>query len=175
MVTPRLIHWTLAATASTLLTAAVWAQTRPNPNAPAPTGEAGSPRFETTSTAIVVDVVVRDRKGALLTDLTADDFEIYEDRLKHALGSFSVANRGAGIAVSAKKRDGAVRLDAPGAPAPEVPPAPEASGVMALVFDRLTSDNRSLAQRAALAGIPMSGQQQDGTAVFAIDLQVKLV
>jgi hypothetical protein len=81
MVTPRLIHWTLAATASTLLTAGVWAQTRPNPNAPAPTGEAGSPRFETTSTAIVVDVVVRDRKGALLTDLTADDFEIYEDRL----------------------------------------------------------------------------------------------
>lgn len=175
MVTPRLIHWTLAATASTLLTAGVWAQTRPNPNAPAPTGEAGSPRFETTSTAIVVDVVVRDRKGALLTDLTADDFEIYEDRLKHALGSFSVANRGAGIAVSAKKRDGAVRLDAPGAPAPEAAPTPEASGVMALVFDRLTSDNRSLAQRAALAGIPMSGQLQDETAVFAIDLQVNLV
>lgn len=173
------VHRVLVAGAIVALTAGVWGQTRQNPQYP---GAAGAPadgsRFETTSTAIVVDVVVRDGKGALLTDLTADDFELYEDRLKQTLGSFTVANRGTGIAVSARKRDGATRLTPPTAAAAsegEGPAADVPAGVTALVFDRLSPENRSLAQRAATAGIPMSGELQDLTGVFAIDLQVNLV
>ncbi len=96
-----------------LLTAGVLGQTRPNPAYP---GAPGGPpsvepqRFETTSTAIVVDVVVRDAKGALVTDLVPEDFDVYEDRLRQSVGSFSVANRGTGIAVAAKKRDAATRV-----------------------------------------------------------------
>ena len=51
-----------------LLTAGVWGQTRPNPAYP---GAPGGPpsvepqRFETTSTAIVVDVVVRSLRQKL--------------------------------------------------------------------------------------------------------------
>ncbi|MGI8672802.1 MAG: hypothetical protein ACR2LU_09360, partial [Luteitalea sp.] len=55
----------------------VRAQTRPNPEYPGTPSAPSAPsaqRFETTSTAIVVDVVVRDSKGALITDLTADQF-----------------------------------------------------------------------------------------------------
>ena len=56
-----------------------------------------------------------------------------------------------------------------------MPAATADSGLTALVFDRLTPENRTLAQRAALNGIPMSGELPDSTAVFAIDLQVNLV
>lgn len=174
------LRWASATGALLLMTAGVWGQTRPNPNYPGSSGsqpeQPGAQRFETTSTAIVVDVVVRDGKGALVTDLTADDFELYEDRVRQTVGSFTVANRGAGIAVTARKRDGATRVEGDTA-TPAIPPTPEGEGgATALVFDRLTPENRSLAQRAALAGIPMDGGElPDRVAVYAIDLQVNLL
>jgi VWFA-related protein len=170
---------TLVAAFAVLLSAGVWAQTRPNPGYPGgPDGASDkSSRFETTSTAIVVDVVVRDGKGQPVTDLGPEDFDLYEDRLRQSIGSFSVANRGEGIAVAARKRDGTTRIDlaatGPGGATPEV--SAEA-GLTALVFDRLSSDNRTLAQQAALNGIPMKAQAlPDAMGIFAIDLQVNLV
>jgi len=178
---PTFTRWALATGGLVLLTAGVWGQTRPNPaypGAPGGTSSAEPQRFETTSTAIVVDVVVRDAKGALVTDLVPEDFELYEDRLRQSIGSFTVANRGTGIAVAAKKRDAAIRVGGatPGSPADaDVPDVTAESGLTALVFDRLAPDSRVLAQKAALSGIPLSGQLQDSTAVFAIDLEVNLV
>ena len=147
-------RWVLVIGTSLLLTAGVWGQTRPNPNHSGPgaegTPDGQTPRFETTSTAIVVDVVVRDGKGALITDLGSEDFDLYEDRLRQSVGSFSVANRGTGIAVAARKRDATTRVGS-GTTEPEgtIPPATTESGLTALVFDRLTPENRTLAQRAA--------------------------
>jgi VWFA-related protein len=163
-----------------LLSVGAWGQTRPNPSYPGEPGQGGAgatpQRFETTSTAIVVDVVVRDARGALITDLGPEDFEIYEDRLRQSLGSFTVANRGTGIAVAAKKRDGTMRLgDSTSTPTVEETPAPSESGLTALVFDRLSADNRAIAQRAALSGIPLSGDLPDAMGVFAIDLEVNLL
>lgn len=133
----------LALGALLLLTAGVWGQTRPNPAHPGPA--AGAPpstpqslRFETTSTAIVVDVVVRDGKGDLITDLTPQDFELYEDRLRQSVGSFTIANRGTGIAVAARRRTGATRIGGAGTSADavdETPAATAESGLTALVFD----------------------------------------
>ncbi|HTV01665.1 MAG TPA: VWA domain-containing protein [Luteitalea sp.] len=176
MAPPR---WSFVASLTALLTTAVWAQTRPNPNYPG--SPASSPiepqRFETTSTAIVVDVVVRDAKGHPITDLPVDAFELYEDQVRQSIGSFSVANRGAGIAVSARRREGTTMVGA-------VPPAesgttddgvPADAGLTALVFDRLSPDSRTMAQRAALAAIPRNGTLPDHTAVFAIDLRVNQV
>jgi VWFA-related protein len=157
------------------LSASLWAQSRPNPLYPgSQPGTAESQRFETTSTAIVVDVVVRDRKGQLIRDLTADDFELFEDRLRQTIGSFSIADRGEGIALTARRRN----------PPTQVTTSPAGSGedqddtspgVMALVFDRLSPESRVLAQQAALSGIPMSGRLPDQTGVFAVDLSVNLV
>lgn len=173
-------RWALSAAGLLLVTAGVWAQTRPNPAWPSgtPAAPSGEPRFETTSTAIVVDVVVRDAKGELVTDLTPDDFQIYEDGLRQEVGSFSVANRGAGIAVAARRRDGATRVgvaERPGDAAPDDPAITPDAGLTALVFDRLGPENRVLAQRAALAGLPLNGPLPDSTGVFAIDLEVNLV
>jgi VWFA-related protein len=175
-----LAHRALAASALICLSAGVWAQTRPNPSYPGDSGrqgEAAAPQhFEATSTAIVVDVVVRDTKGALITDLAPDDFELYEDHLRQSLGSFTVANRGTGIGVAARKRDGTTRLAETSQPddAAATPSTTE-NGLTALVFDRLSADNRTLAQRAALRGVPMQGELPNAVGVFAIDLQVNLV
>lgn len=177
MVSTRRRHRALLAGVLLVMTAGVWGQTRPNPQYPGGAdASGGATRFETTSTAIVVDVVVRDGKGALITDLTSDDFDLYEDRVRQTLGSFTVANRGTGIAVTARKRDGATRLalGESDTVADGASRAPE-GGITALVFDRLSPENRSLAQRAALSGIAPSGELQDLTGVFAIDLQVNLV
>lgn len=154
--------------------AGLWAQTRPNPAAPA---SAQSTRFETTATAIVVDVIVRDRRGNLVTDLTADDFDLYEDRVRQTIGSFSVANRGAGIALTARRKDAPTLLSTgpAGGDDAEVLDDDSRSGVVALVFDRLSPESRVLAQQAALSGVPMSGRLPDRTGIFAIDLQVNLV
>lgn len=153
--------------------AGLWAQTRPNPAAPTSTQ---STRFETTATAIVVDVIVRDRRGNLVTDLTADDFDLYEDRVRQTIGSFSVANRGAGIALTARRKDAPTLLSTTaGTGADDVLDDDSRSGVVALVFDRLSPESRVLAQQAALSGVPMSGRLPDRTGIFAIDLEVNLV
>jgi VWFA-related protein len=136
--------------------------------------ERQSPTFDTTSTAMVVDVVARDRRGQLVTDLSEHDFELYEDGVRQGIGSFSVASRGTGIAVSAKRRDGGAVVS-PSAGSPAAGAAETRPGVVALVFDRLSPESRARAQRAALDGLPRSGQMPDLTGVFAIDLAVNVV
>ena len=43
----------------------------------------------TAVTAIVVDVVVRDRDGKPVTDLKASDFELFEETVLQDIGSFT--------------------------------------------------------------------------------------
>jgi hypothetical protein len=52
----------------------------------APRANAGQP---TTVSAILVDVVVRDRKGDPVRDLAENEFEIYEDGFKQDVGSMT--------------------------------------------------------------------------------------
>ena len=46
-------------------------------------------RIRRTTTAVLVDVVVRDRQGRPVTDLKAEDFELREDGVVQELGSFT--------------------------------------------------------------------------------------
>jgi hypothetical protein len=57
------------------------------------------PSSQTVVTAVLVDAVVRDRQGRPVTDLTADDFEIYENGVRQALGAFTRVARGDGIGI----------------------------------------------------------------------------
>jgi hypothetical protein len=41
--------------------------------------DTGQPRYGTRADAVLVDVSVTDRKGRPVTDLTAADFQIFED------------------------------------------------------------------------------------------------
>ena len=53
------------------------------------------PTFAVGTSAVAIDVVVRDKKGRLVKNLTAADFEIVEDGAKQQVESFTVVARGA--------------------------------------------------------------------------------
>ena len=70
----------------------------------APSAQKPTPReqqsFTSTTTAILVDVVVRDRNGRPVVDLSADDFSLAEDGVTQKVDSFSRVTRGGGIGVN---------------------------------------------------------------------------
>ena len=48
------------------------------------------PTFGTATSAVVVDVVVRDKQGRPITDLAIADFEIFEDGVAQEIGALSM-------------------------------------------------------------------------------------
>src|SRR4051794_32504646 len=55
--------------------------------------------FNAATTAILVDVIVSDRKGHPVSDLTAADFEVAEDGVPQKVDTFARVSRGGGIGV----------------------------------------------------------------------------
>lgn len=126
--------------------------------------------FESYSTAVLVDVVVRDGRGRPVTDLTAADFELREDGKAQAIGSFTRVSRGSGIGINvALKEPGAVTsIGAPSAPEDGTPEAEERHpSVTALVFDALSAEAVGLCQRAALEALPMTATPNARVGVFS--------
>jgi Ca-activated chloride channel family protein len=58
------------------------------------------PQYRTGIDLVQVGVTVSDRRGSLVTELAADDFEIYEDGAKQAIRYFAKGDKGADAAVS---------------------------------------------------------------------------
>ena len=118
-------------------------------------------------TAVLLDVVVRDRSGQPVRDLKLSDFQVMEDGVPQTLGSFTPVFNGVGrpasTADSAPANNDATRI---GLPAPVNP----GTVVTALVFDRLSAEARRLAVEAAQSYL---GAGQDARAyigIFGIDL-----
>jgi VWFA-related protein len=142
-------------------------------------GQERSPQsYSTATTAILVDVVVRDRKGRPVTDLTVADFELYEDRVAQKIDTFSRVTRGGGIGVDVKwKRPGStVAILAPGSLPPPLPGEDAANqGTTALVFDHLSEEALGLAQKATLEYVPMTGESDVQVGVFATDPGIRVM
>jgi VWFA-related protein len=69
-----------------------FSQTQQPPQQAQPAARSQRPTFEVESDLVVVDAVVRDRKGNLVGDLTKNDFKIYEDNVPQELVTFSLEN-----------------------------------------------------------------------------------
>jgi VWFA-related protein len=142
----------------------------------------GSPQststFTTHATAILVDVVVRDKKGGLVTDLSQSDFEVAEDGVRQKIGSFSVVNHGGGIGIGVKFRQpGGTTVLTPTDPAAgeSAPAAPAEAAVTALVFDALSPDALSITQKAALNYVPMVGESEARIGVFGTEPALRIL
>jgi VWFA-related protein len=136
---------------------------------------ATDPSFISRATAVLVDVVVRDRQGRPLLDLKADDFELLEDGVRQDIGSFTLVSRGAGIGIDVKLKprpDESTTVVTAAGTRDEPEPLPSA---VALVFDMLSPEAMSLAQKAALSHIKMSGETEARIGVFASEPQVRVV
>ena len=123
-----------------------------------------------TATAILVDAVVRDRNGKLLTDLSASDFEVFEDGSRQTIDSFTRVSHGGGIGVGVAWRvpdrtvaiNPTARHETPAAAVPN-----EDAATVALVYDHLSSEALHLAQKATLAYVPLEGESPVRIGVFA--------
>jgi VWFA-related protein len=125
-----------------------------------------------------VDVVVRDRKGKPVTDLTAADFEVYEDRVAQRIDTFTRVTRGGGIGVDVKwKHPGATVAIFPAGSVPPPSRARDAAdqATTALVFDHLGDESLRLSQKATLEYVPMSGDSDVRVGVFATEPGVRVV
>jgi VWFA-related protein len=137
------------------------------------------PNYQATATAVLVDVVVRDRHGKPVTDLKAEDFELREDGVVQPLGSFTRVSRGGGIGVRVGLKEPGTRTfvehGRPEASDPSTPSGPTYPAVTALVFDALSADAISLCQRAALEYVPMSGLFDARVAVFSTEPSMRVL
>jgi VWFA-related protein len=116
--------------------------------------------------AVLVDVVVHDKKGDPVRDLTQNDFHITEDGVQQTVASFSAVMEGA--------RPGAA--SAGRAPLPSTPsirsaaPVGEDVIVTAFVFDRLMPESRKLAVQAAQTYLGTKAETPEYVGIFSIDL-----
>jgi VWFA-related protein len=136
---------------------------------PAPPREQDEETVRVASGEVVVDVVVKDKKDRPVRDLTAADFEIFEDGVRQQMQSFRLVTREAAASAAAAeaKDDGAPVREA--APGPGSPPA----GVVAIVFDRLSPDALARASKAALSYLGTGRGGDDFVGVFAIDQSLR--
>jgi VWFA-related protein len=148
-------------------------QTAPQPAASTPSQQS----FTASATAVLVDVVVRDKNGRPITDLAAGDFEIAEDGVRQTVESFTRVSRGGGIGVSVAWRSPATTIAT-------VPSSTELShgtepdveeGATAIVFDQLSPEPLRLAQNATLSYVPMNGRSAIRIGVFTTDPGIRLL
>ena len=143
--------------------------------------QAGPPRerqaITSTTTAILVDAVVRDRSGRLVVDLSAPDFELFEDGVPQAIDSFTRVSHGGGIGVGVAWRtpDHTIAVTPTAKPEPSAGAPLEDAATIALVFDHLSSESLGLAQKATLAYVPLTGDSEARVGVFAGDLGVRVL
>ncbi|HEV8429648.1 MAG TPA: VWA domain-containing protein [Pyrinomonadaceae bacterium] len=125
-------------------------------------------RFRTNE--VILDIVVKDKKGRTVKDLTAADFEVLEDGVTQKIESFRFVNREgpAETAVTSSPDRKEIRTQ-PSATTPALTPIRTTPGITALVFDRLSPEARSLAKKAGIAYAQEGMAGGDFTGVFRID------
>lgn len=116
-------------------------------------------------TAVLIDVVVRDKRGQPVRDLALSDFQVLEDGVPQTLGSFTPVF--AGTAVPASPPPAAAGASNPAAGSPPVNSGP---AVTALVFDRLTPEARRLAVTAAQGYLGTKEEAPNYIGIFGVDL-----
>src|SRR5712692_1190386 len=145
--------------------------------------QAGAPKsdrqpYTATATAILVDVVVRDRNGRPVTDLSAADFQVFEDGVPQTVDSFTRVSHGGGIGVGVAWRSPSKTVVVGPAIGQRAAPAADTTvddATTAIVFDHLSAESLGLAQRATLDYVPMDGESRVRVGVFATDPGVRVV
>jgi VWFA-related protein len=127
-----------------------------------------TPAFRAGASAVVLDVVIRDKRGRPVRDVKAGEVTVLEDGVVREIRSFRLAERTttpAGVAptIAATQPAGGTRPDALRYPT-----------LVTLVFDHLTQNSRVLARRAALQFVAREIPPDEWVAVYALDQRLRL-
>jgi len=145
-------------------------QTPPSATATSPAGQP-VPVFTSESSVVLLDVIVRDKKGRLVKDLTPADFEVWEDGQKQTVATFRIVDNSVALGEDAPATGTSAAAASPAAPAPP-PEGPSAAtpSVIAFLYDRLSTEGRDTAHKAAIAYSTRGHVDGDVVAVFQLDL-----
>jgi VWFA-related protein len=168
-----------AALAAFVIVSLTLAQPRAQKQQPRDVPPPGTPMYGSTATAVLVDVVVRDKHDRPVTDLQAEDFDVFEDAVRQPLGSFTRIARGNGIGVNLRVPDpiGPTIIE----PSAATPAAADAAAheaepaATALVFDALSSEAAAMCEKAATQYLPMSGTTGARIGVFVTEPTVHML
>jgi VWFA-related protein len=122
-------------------------------------------------TAVLVDVVVHDKKGEPVRDLKQSEFQITEDGALQTIGSFTPIMEGTTppVTAAAPAGRGGTALASTSLAGAAVPVSGGPT-VTALVFDRLTPESRRLAVQAAQKYLATKSEMASYVGIFGIDL-----
>jgi len=138
-----------------------------------PPSDQDRPRFGTSTAAVTVDVIVRDKKGNPVIDLTKEDFEVFENGTRQAVIDFELVKPAA--AQAAPSRVSQVPGVAPvPAAAPVTPSTLQGQRVTAIVFDWLGDQARYEAWKAASTLLDQMAPD-DFVAVYVIDQALRRI
>src|SRR5262245_13629757 len=133
------------------------------------------------SEEVLLDIVARDKKGRPITDLKADEIEVYEDGVKQQINSFrkvektdltegaGASNDAAGNAAGAQPHN-----VAGAAPGNTVDPLRQIN-LVTMVFERLNNEGRLLARDAAREFLKSELRRNVMVAVFALDQRLQVL
>lgn len=124
--------------------------------------------IRTSTNEVVVDVVVRDKKGKIVKGLTSADFTVFEDGVQQAITS--IRESSGTLAAGDAQRSPA----GPAAPGRIADPTRQVR-LFSLVFDRLGIDSRRLARQAAYDLIKEDLAQDVYIGVFLTDQRLKVL
>ena len=127
-----------------------------------------NPSFRAGASAVVLDVVIRDKRGRPVRDVQPGEVTVLEDGVAREIRSFRLVERTATPA---------------GPESPKIPPntggenLPDAlryPTLVTLVFDHLTQNSRTLARRAALQFVAREMPVNQWVAVYALEQRLRL-
>jgi VWFA-related protein len=143
---------------------------------PSPAGAPSEPVIHATVDEVALDLVVRDKKGRLVKNLTPADVEIYEDGVRQQLRSLRLVTGAEAPPQPApqsppEQPSGGASLP-PAAPAPASPMPLRAVNLVCIVFHNLDASTRKWAVAAAQEYI--NTQLRPGTWVGVFNLDSRL-
>ena len=124
-----------------------------------------TPRFRSGSEVVVLDVVVRDRKGRTVRDIRPDELVVLEDGVPQEILSFRL--RAAGEAPRQAEPAGESSPEAPRSTARRTEDKGSVN-LVTLVFDQLGVNGRAIARRAGLALAGLTDRADLLVSVFTI-------
>jgi VWFA-related protein len=147
-----------------VLASRVGAQNPPSPGGPPPLSVIHAKVDE-----VALDLVVRDKKGRLVKNLTSGDVEIYEDGVRQQIRSFRLVTGDAAPAQSVNEppSSGASLPPAPASPAPL-----RANNLVCIVFHNLDPSTRKWAVDAAREFIETQLRPGTWMGVFNLDSRI---
>ena len=121
---------------------------------------------------VLLDLIVRDKKGRPVSDLKAGDIEIYEDGVRQTVSSFRSVNRTAEAMVESAKGT-ATANSTPGTP--KTADLTRQINLVSFVFERLSPDGRRNAKMAALEFLKEDYGPNVMVAIFSLDQRLNVV